>query len=226
TGGYLSMCGHDTIGYCTALVEAGLIEFDPSASTVEINVDTPACLVEVTVKLVYGKAEEVTSVNVRAFLLKSVTIDVLIIGHVDCDIAYGGNFYGLIDARKIGIELTEENATNIIQKAITIRNQINESVQVVHPEYPFIRGLTHIEFYGDPTHPDADVKNTVVVPPGGIDRSPCGTGTCAKLATLFNQNTLKENELFVHESIVGTLFKAQVLSETNVEGFQAVIPEV
>lgn len=226
TGGYLPMCGHDTIGFCTALIEAGLIEFDANAQSTNIKLDTPAGLVDVEVTLKNGKAEEVTFVNVPAFLLKSISIDVDGIGKVDCDIAYGGNFYGIIDSRTLNIDLVEENATDIINKAITIRNAINEKEEVVHPQYPFIKGLTHIEFYTDPVHPDADVKNTVIVPPGGIDRSPCGTGTSAKLATMYDKSEIEINEQFVHESIVGTLFKARVLEETNVKDYKAVISEV
>src|SRR5699024_4352371 len=158
TGGYLPMCGHDTIGCCTALVEAGLIEVEADADTKVLKLDTPAGLVEVTIKLEDGKAKEVTFVNIPAFLLKNIQIEVNGIGTVDCDIAYGGNFYGLIDARKLGIELTEENASDIIHKAITIRNAINEKESIVHPDFSFINGLTHIEFYTDPTDKDADVK--------------------------------------------------------------------
>lgn len=225
-GDYLPMCGHDTIGCCTALVEAGLVEIEPGATSKTLKLDTPAGLVEVNIKIENGKAKEVTFVNAPAFLLKSIQIDVEGIGTVDCDIAYGGNFYGLIDARQLSIALTEENAGEIIHKAITIRNAINEKEAVVHPEFPFISGLTHIEFYTDPTDKNADAKNTVVVPPGGIDRSPCGTGTCAKLATLFKRDELGINERFVHESIVGTLFKARVLSETSIKGYPAVVPEI
>src|SRR5690625_3960281 len=198
TGGYLPMCGHDTIGFCTALVEAGLIEYDPEASYTMIKLDTPAGLVDVKVTIEDGKAKEVSFVNVPSFLLKSITIDVEGIGTIDCDIAYGGNFYGIIDSRQIGIELTEDNATDIINKAITIRNAINEQEEVVHPEFPFIKGLTHIEFFTEPVHPEADVKNTVVVPPGGIDRSPCGTGTSAKLATMYEKKELEKNDTLIH----------------------------
>ncbi|WP_342513604.1 proline racemase family protein [Sporosarcina sp. FSL K6-1522] len=224
TGGYLPMCGHDTIGFCTALVEAGLIEVHEPLTN--IKVDTPAGLIDVDVKVVDGKAVEVTFVNVPSFLLKSIEIDVEGIGHVECDIAYGGNFYGIIDARKLGLSLTEDNATNIINKGIDIRNAINAVEEIVHPEFPFINGLTHIEFFTDPVHPDADLKNTVIVPPGGIDRSPCGTGTSAKLATLYKKKELGLDERFVYESIVGTLFKARVVEETTVMDLEAVIPEV
>lgn len=226
TGGYLPMCGHDTIGCCTALIEAGLIEYDPSNEYTEIKLDTPAGIVDVTISIQNGKATEVTFVNVPAFLLKTISIDVENIGTIDCDIAYGGNFYGIIEADPIGLELNVENANEIISKAIMIRNTINDQVEVIHPEFPFIRGLTHIEFFTAPAHPEADVKNTVVVPPGGIDRSPCGTGTCAKLATLYEKGEIAQCEIFIHESIVGTLFKAQVLEETQVGHKKAVISEV
>lgn len=224
TGGYLPMCGHDTIGFCTALIEAGLIEVKEPVTN--IKVDTPAGLINVDVQVVDGVAKEVTFVNVPSFLLKSIEIDVEGVGNVECEIAYGGNFYGIIDARKLGIPLVETNATNIINKGIDIRNAINATEEIVHPEFPFINGLTHIEFYTDPTHPDADLKNTVIVPPGGIDRSPCGTGTSAKLATLYKKKELGLDERFVYESIVGTLFKARVLEETKVKDLDAVIPEV
>ncbi len=224
TGGYLPMCGHDTIGFCTALIETGMIEVKEPYTM--IKVDTPAGLVDVTVKVEKGVAKEVTFVNVPSFLLKTVELDVEDVGHVVCEIAYGGNFYGIIDARTLDLQLTEENGASLISKGIKIRNAINATQEIIHPEFPFINGLTHIEFYTDPTHPEADLKNTVIVPPGGIDRSPCGTGTSAKLATLHSKNELKVDERFVYESIVGTLFTARILEEVTVGGVAGVIPEV
>ncbi|MFS0823828.1 proline racemase family protein [Bacillus sp. 1P02SD] len=224
TGGYLPMCGHDTIGFCTALVEAGLI--DVTDPTTKINLDTPAGLVKVEITVEDGKAKEVTFCNIPAFLLKSIVVEVDGIGTVSCDIAYGGNFYGIIDARQLGLELLPTNASTIIETAVKIRDEINRTTKVIHPEQPFINGLTHIEFYTDPSHPVATVKNTVIVPPGGIDRSPCGTGTSAKLATLYERNELGINEEFVHESIVGTLFKGKVLGKTKVGDLRAVITQI
>src|SRR5699024_3248617 len=214
TGGYLPMCGHDTIGFCTALVEAGLIETNEPYTI--INLDTPAGLVKTKVRVENGEAKDVTFANVPSFLLKTVELDIESIGSVQCEIAYGGNFYGIIDARKLGLDLTTANGSTIIDKAITIRNAINREIEIVHPEQPFINGLTHIEFYTEPAHPEADLKNTVVVPPGGIDRSPCGTGTSAKLATMFIKNEIQKNEPFVYESIVGTLFKAKIIETTAI----------
>ncbi|MBM7714871.1 proline racemase family protein [Siminovitchia sp. FSL H7-0308] len=224
TGGYLPMCGHDTIGVCTALTESGLISVKEPVTS--LTLDTPAGLVEVDILVENGKAVTVSFNNVPSFLLKSVSVDVEGIGEVQADIAYGGNFYAIIDAKSVGLDLIPENASDIIAKAINIRNAINESTEVVHPQFPFIRGLTHVEFFTEPTHKEADVKNTVVVPPGGIDRSPCGTGTSAKLAVLYANDEIGIEEEFVHESIVGTLFTGRVLHETQVQGMDAVVANI
>lgn len=224
TGGYLPMCGHDTIGVCTALAETGMIRITEPYT--HLKLDTPAGLVEVKIRVEKGKAKEVTFCNVPAFLYKSAEIDVEGLGTVSFDIAYGGNFYAITDARKLELELLPSNAAQIIDLAVRIRKAINQSMEVIHPEAPFIKGLTHVEFFTDPVDPRADVKNTVIVPPGGIDRSPCGTGTSAKLATLYAKNQIAIGEEFVHESIVGTLFRGRVLEETKVGERPAVITEI
>ncbi|PGZ96636.1 proline racemase [Bacillus pseudomycoides] len=224
TGGYLPMCGHDTIGVCTALVESGLIPTQEPITSLKL--DTPAGLVEVDISVENGKAKEVSFCNIPAFLLKRVSVDVEGIGRIDADIAYGGNFYAIIDAKSVGLELLPENASNIIETAINIRNTINEQFEIVHPQHPFIKGLTHVEFFTEPTHEEADVKNTVIVPPGGIDRSPCGTGTSAKLAVLYANQQISIGEEFVHESIVGSLFRGRVLETTDVEGIEAVVTKI
>src|SRR5699024_2127889 len=168
TGGYLPMCGHDTIGFCTALIEAGLV--DVTEPYTNLNLDTPAGLVKTKIKVEDGKAKEVTFANVPSFLLKSVAVDVEGIGQVSCDIAYGGNFYGIIDARELGLELTPDNASTIIEQGITIRNAINAEVDVIHPEFPFINGLTHMEFFIDTTHPEAAFIIYIFVSPYGFVR--------------------------------------------------------
>lgn len=224
TGGYLPMCGHDTIGVCTALVESQLIPVVEPFT--QVTLDTPAGLVDVNIRVEKGIAKEVTFKNVPSFFLKNVVIEDIEYGTVEVEVAYGGNFYGIIDARKLGLLLTVDNATKIINVGIRLRNAINAKEEIVHPEYPFIHGLTHMEFYTDPENPQAHLKNTVVVPPGGIDRSPCGTGTSAKVATLYKKGKLQLNEPFLYESIVGTIFTAQILEEVEVPGVQAIIPQV
>lgn len=223
TGGYLPMCGHDTIGVCTALIEGGIFPIDKTV----LRLDTPAGLVEAKLAIADGKVTQVTFTNVPSFLYKQdVCVNVNGLGEVHLDIAYGGNFYGLVDARPLGLALTPENASKIVQLAVKIRDEVNRCVDVVHPENPVIRGMTHVEFYGDPVAEGANCRNTVVVPPGGIDRSPCGTGTSAKVATLYVKGELAIGQKFVHESIVGSLFYAKVLEETSVGHLPAVVPQV
>lgn len=157
--------------------------------------------------------EEVTFVSTESFHLK--TVDVLFEGrNVRCDIAYGGNFYGIIRAEDLGLSLDIANSEGIVAAAMELRDVINSEHDVRHPEYPFINKLTHMELYEE----GEVVRNTVVVPPGGIDRSPCGTGTCAKVATLYKEGRISENDLFIHESITGSQFKARLISSKEENG--------
>lgn len=204
TGGYLPMCGHDTIGTCTALVELGYVE--RKEPTTEVVLDTPAGIVEAKCEVENGKVTEVTFNSTASFHLKTVEVNYLN-QIVRCDIAYGGNFYGIIKASDLDVTLDVSQSEEIVAKAMEVRDVINAEHEIKHPEYEFINKLTHMELYeeGDVT------KNTVIVPPGGIDRSPCGTGTCAKVATLFKVDKMKINDTFTHESITGSQFKAQLL---------------
>ncbi|TYP78905.1 proline racemase family protein [Paenibacillus methanolicus] len=223
TGGYLPMCGHDTIGVCTALIESGYFPVEKNV----IRLDTPAGLVEARLDINRGKVERVTFTNIPSFLYRrDVKVQVDGLGEVNLDIAYGGNFYGLVDARELKLPLLPTNGSKIVRLAVQIREAVNEQVEIIHPEIPVIRGLTHVEFYGDPVAPEAHCRNVVVVPPGGIDRSPCGTGTSAKVAVLYAKGELALNEEFVHESIVGSLFHAKALQETVVGTLAAVVPQI
>ncbi len=224
TGGYLPMCGHDTIGLCTALVECGLVSVCEPITT--IRLDTPAGLVRAEVAVHRGRAALVAFRNIPAYWHGRFRVQVDGIGEVSGDIAYGGNFYAIVDARPFGLPLLPSRAEEIVDKAVRIRHAVNAAVRVIHPESPFIQGVTHVEFYTDPADPSAHVRNTVVVPPGGIDRSPCGTGTSAKLATLHAHGEIGVGETFVHESIVGSRFTGRVLEEVKVGDYAGVITEI
>jgi len=199
-GGYLNMCGHDTIGVSTALVESGMIEAKEPVT--QIKLDTPAGLVVADVKVENYTAKEVSFTNVPSFLFANET-------KVD-----------------VGLEISPENATEIIRVARLCRKAINSQVSIYHPEKPYLKGVTHIEFSTEPTNPNADIKNAVVAPPGCLDRSPCGTGTSAKAASLFAKGQLKVGDTFVHESIIGSLFKCKVVGTAQVGDFKAIIPQV
>lgn len=224
TGGYLPMCGHDTIGFCTALVECGLIPVEEPITVIKL--DTPAGLVRAEVTVKDGTALQVAFRNIPAFLHSVSRVNVPGLGDVACEIAYGGNFFAIIDSRTCGLQLEPSNAAAIVRQAVQIRQAINKCLVVKHPESPFIQGVTHIEFYGEARDPEADLRNAVVVPPGGIDRSPCGTGTSAKLAALFAQGKIGLGETFVYESIVGSLFRGRVVEQTMVGMQPGVVTEI
>jgi len=224
-GGYLPMCGHDTIGCCTAMIEAGIVPAQEPVTT--IRLDTPAGLVVARVAVENLAAKGVTFRNIPSFLYQAdVEVDVPDYGRVRTDIAYGGNFYALVDVRQVGLEIAPERAGDLVRAGIAIREAVNAQHHVRHPEKAFIEGLTHVEFYGPAVHPEAHAKNAVVIPPGSIDRSPCGTGTSAKLATLYAKGELKLGQEFVHEGIIGTVFRARILEETKVGDLLAVVPEI
>jgi len=225
TGGYLPMCGHDTIGLCTAAVETGLVNVtEPDTN---ITLDTPAGLVQVKVKVTNGRALGVTFANVPSFLHhRDVQICLPDGTPITVDVAYGGNYYIITEAEPLGVELTTANASRLISLGVAIREATNSAVRIQHPVHPFIRGGTHVEFSGRPTHPEAHRKNVVIIPPGGIDRSPCGTGTAAKVAALHARGQLQVGEEFLHESIVGSIFRARALAETTEGGLPAVVPEI
>jgi len=224
-GGYATMCGHGTIGICTVLVETGMVEAKEERT--EIVLDTPAGLVRTMVDVRNGKAEAVTFKNVPSFLYRSdVAVDVPKLGRVIVDIAYGGNFYAILAAEQVGLELIPEQAGRLISVGTEIWRAVNEQVDIRHPEEPEINCVNYVEFSGPATHPSATMKNAVVVPPAGMDRSPCGTGTSAKLATLHAKGELRIGEDFVHESIIGSLFVGRAVEETMVGDFKAIVPTI
>jgi len=224
-GGYLPMCGHDTIGCCKALLETGVL---PKREPVtEIKLDTPAGLVTARVRVEDGTVQYVTFTNIPSFLYKAdVVVDVPEIGKVPVDIAYGGNFYALVDIKHVGLRVSPEMSRAIIHRGIAIRDAVNATIKVKHPEKPFIDKCTHVEFFSPPGDGYEHTRNAVVLPPGSIDRSPCGTGTSAKLATLYARRQIGINEVFIHESIIGSRFSSRVVEEVKVKDFAAVIPEI
>ena len=223
--GWLPMCGHGTIAACTVLVETGIIEAQEPVT--KIVLDTPAGIVRAEVRVENGSVKGVTIWNVPSFLYKSdVEVDVPTLGRVKVDIAWGGNFYAILPAESVGLKVAPEYAADLINYGRKIRRAIYEQVEVAHPENPLINCVTHVEFSAPPTHPEATMKNAVIYGPGQIDRSPCGTGTSAKMATLYAKGELGLNEEFVHESIIGSLFYGKLVEETQVGSYSAVVPTI
>ena len=224
-GGYLNMCGHGTIGASTIAIESGMVpKVEPYT---ELTLEAPAGLIRVKAAIENGRVKEVSFRNVPAFLYKEdVKINVPEIGEITLDIAFGGSFFAIVDAKQLGIKITPENATKLKDIGLKIRDIVNKEIKVQHPTLDHIKTVDLVEIYDEPTNPEATLKNVVVFGEGQVDRSPCGTGTSAKMATLFAKGKLKEGELFVYESIIGTMFKGKVVGTTKVGDFDAVIPEI
>lgn len=226
-GCYLPMCGHDTIGVATALVEAGMVEVTEPVTTIKL--ETPAGLINVRVEVKDSVAKSAAFTNVASFVMaRDIDLDVPGYGKIRLDVSYGGNPYAIVAAQKFGLTVEPKNAARLIEIAKLVRAAVDEQHPVSHPDpgLSYIDKCTHVEFYGPPTHPEAHAKNAVVIFPGAIDRSPCGTGSSAKLALMHAKNELKVGETFVHESIIGSLFYCKILETTEVAGIPAVIPEI
>jgi len=224
-GDYITMCGHGVIAISTALVEMGLVEVEEPTTTV--GLDTPAGLVRAEVAVEDGKAKSVTFQNVPSFLYKAdVDVEVPTLGSVRLDIGFGGAFYAILPAESVGLTVARENESEIISSAAKIRDALNDQVEVAHPEKPEINFVPSVMFSTEPTNPEATMKNALVYPPGQIDRSPCGTGTSAKMAILHGKGELALHEDFVHESIIGTLFYGKLIGETKVGSLPAVLPTI
>eukprot|EP00656_Telonema_subtile_P038397 TRINITY_DN4321_c0_g1_i10.p1 TRINITY_DN4321_c0_g1~~TRINITY_DN4321_c0_g1_i10.p1 ORF type:complete len:407 (+),score=86.30 TRINITY_DN4321_c0_g1_i10:96-1316(+) len=224
-GGYLNMCGHGTIGAVTIAIETGIVAAIEPVTTVII--DTPASVVTARATVKDGRVLEVALTNVPSFVLHTdVTVQIPDFGAVTLDIAFGGSFFAIIDARKLNLTVTPGNIQTFQDLGPKIRDAVNAQVEIVHPTLPHVTTVDLCEFYDDPTHPDATYKNVVVFGDGQFDRSPCGTGTSAKLALMYAKGEIVENAPFVYESVTGTLFRGRVLEQVTEGGVSAVRPEV
>ncbi len=224
-GGYLNMCGHGSIGAATVAVETGMVEMKEPETIVKM--EAPAGLIEASVKVKDEKVEEVSIVNVPAFLYKeNQTIELDGYGEITFDISFGGSFFAIVDAKFTGMKVEPKNAEALKKFGLALRDKINKEFEIQHPTLAHIKTVDLVEIYDEPTNEVANYKNVVIFGAGQFDRSPCGTGTSAKMATLYSKGKLELKEEFIYESIAGTLFKGRALEETEVGGYKAIIPEI
>jgi proline racemase/trans-L-3-hydroxyproline dehydratase len=223
---YLNMCGHGSICAVTVAVENGLVPVEEPKT--RLLLDTPAGLVKAVAEVRDGKAISVTVQNVPAFLfLKDGELELPDLGKLKYDIAFGGNFFALVKGEDLQIPLTPRYKQALSQAGLAIKKRVNESVKVKHPTLPHINTVDLVEIYGPPSEGgNAHAKNVVVFGNGQIDRSPCGTGTSAKMAALYFKNELALEEDFIYESIVGATFTGRLVKETKIGDQPAVIPEI
>ena len=222
--GLLPMCGHGTIGVATVLVETGMVEVSEPETVVRL--DTPAGLVEARVAVQDGRARSVTLRNVPSFLhAADAAVEVPGLGRVRYDMAFGGNFYALLPAADVGLEVDPAQSGALVQRGREIMTAINAVERPIHPEDPRIAGCRHVVFHA-PGRDGADARAATSIHPGWLDRSPCGTGTSARLAQLYARGELAVGDAFVNESVIGTRFTGRVVEETTVAGRPAIVPEI
>jgi len=223
--GVVHMCGHGAIAIATMLVETGAVPM--RAPETPVILDTAAGRVAARVHVEGDRVVGATIRNVSAYsALLDAKTEVPGLGAVPFDLAYGGHFYALVEAAAVGLELKPAQAGRIVETGERIRAVIEAEFPLVHPEGDQSRGLVYVQFYGPPRDPRAHLQNAVVVAPAGLDRSPCGTGTSARLANLWARGGIAVGREFVHESIIGTLFAARIVGITRVGAYEAVIPEI
>jgi proline racemase len=222
--GCLPMCGHGAIGVATVLVETGMVPVAEPETVVRL--DTPAGLVEARVAVRDGRAESVTLRNVPSFLLaRDRTIEVPGIGALSYDMAFGGNFYALLPAASAGLVVDPAHADELIRGGLAIMAAIDAADRPVHPADDRIAGCHHVVLH-EPGRDGADARAATSIHPGWLDRSPCGTGTSARMAALHARGELALDRPWVNESVIGTRFTGRLVAETEVAGRPAVVPEI
>ncbi len=226
TSGCLPMCGHGTIGSITIGIEEGiLVPKTPG----KVSMETPAGLVQVEYKQTGKKVDWVKLTNVKSYLAATdLTIDCKELGQLVFDVSYGGNFYAIIDPQKNFSGIQEFTASKLIQYSQELRKKINKKYpgKFVHPVNETINGVSHMLWTGDPISPEATARNAVFYGDKAIDRSPCGTGTSARMAQWSAKGKLKLGEEFIHESYIGSQFIGRVEKETSLGDIPAIIPSI
>ncbi len=226
TSGCLPMCGHGTIGTITIGIENGLIH--PKIKG-RVRLETPAGLVEIEYAQPKEKVEWVKLINVKSYLAETeLSVKCPELGELVFDVAYGGNFYAIIDPQKNFSGMHNFSATKLIQLSRELRKRINEKYpnSFIHPENDSIRDVSHLLWTGRPLDGKSSGRNAVFYGDKAIDRSPCGTGTSARLAQLYAKGELRLGEDYVHESYIGSTFIGRVEAEVDLDGKQAIIPSV
>jgi trans-L-3-hydroxyproline dehydratase len=222
--GYSTMCGHGVIALTTALLETGMLPRREPRT--EVVYDSPAGLIRASADVDGDRVISVAFRNVPAFRYAQGLDLATSVGPVRADVSYGGAFYALVDATDLGVEVLPENATTLTQLGMEIKRAVDRDIEVVHPEEPELRGIYGTIISEPPRTTDGDGRNITIYAEGAVDRSPCGTGTSAKLACLFADARILCGQPYVHESVIGTTFTGRVLGETSVGPYPAVETEI
>lgn len=224
TSGCLPMCGHGTIGTVTVALEEGFVTPREEG---RLALDTPAGRVDIEFERQGQYIEMVRLFNVGAYLAyRDVEVDVPGLGNLKCDIAYGGNYYAIFDPQPGFEGLEQMTVDEILRLSPGVRSRLNRLVHPLHPDDKTIKGVSHVMWTGRPTQANADGRNAVFYGDRAIDRSPCGTGTSARMAQLYGRGELRTGDKFVHESIIGSLFEGRIESEIRIGDHTGIRPSI
>ncbi|MCH2193203.1 4-hydroxyproline epimerase [Kordia sp.] len=226
TSGCLPMCGHGTIGTITIAIEESLIT--PKTAG-KIKMEAPAGLVEIEYQQTNKKVDWVRLTNVKSYLAaENLIVECPELGEITFDVAYGGNYYAIVDPQENFSGIHDFTASKIIQYSQVVRERINQKYpnQFVHPENDTIRDVSHMLWTGNPLDPTSSGRNAVFYGDKAIDRSPCGTGTSARIAQLHAKGKLRLGKEYIHESYIGSKFVGRIVEETNLDGKPAIVPSI
>ena len=225
--GYSTMCGHGVIAVVTMAIERGLIV---PRNGDAIVLDSPAGQIRARARVRRDaggtRVERVSFVNVPSFTLHAALPIRLGSREVSVDVAFGGAFYAIVDAESAGLPVRAEYLSDLRRAGMAIKHAVEAAVQVAHPEEPGLNGIYGTIFTGPPSSETAHLRNVTIFAEAEVDRSPCGTGTCAVMAVLAAMGLLGPDQPFVHESIIGTTFHGRVVGETTVGEYPAILPEI
>jgi proline racemase len=235
--GFSTMCGHGIIAVTTIAFERELLSGRPDGEpagqgrlTRALTLDAPAGQIRAKAVLSMDdgrrRVEQVSFVNVPSFVLASGVPVKIGKRTFTADVAFGGAFYAIVDAESAGLGMTSDRLVDLRQAGMAIKEAIEATVKVVHPEEPGLTGIYGTIFTGPASRADAHLRNVTVFAEAEVDRSPCGTGTCAVLSVLDAMGLTSPDEAFVHESVIGTVFRARAVGRTEVGGHPAIIPEL
>lgn len=220
--GFSTMCGHGVIAVVTIALERGLLTTSRDA----VVLDSPAGVIHAHADVGGGRVTAVRFRNVPSFVLHPGVVVRLGSRELRADVAFGGAFYAIVDSEAVGIPVVAERLPDLRKAGMEIKRAVEAAVRVEHPDEPGLHGIYGTIFTGPPSSSGADLRNVTIFADAEVDRSPCGTGTCAVMAVLAAMGVLGPEQTFTHESIIGTTFRGRVLEDTRIGEHDAIVPEI
>lgn len=217
--------GHDTLGVAVALIETGMVPVTEPVT--KIKLDTAAGVIDVEAQVKDGSVKEVSYISVPSFaLLTDLPLETTDYGSIHIDISWAGRLYAILPIESVGLTIGMNNSAKVIEAAQSIERDIRAKVNLNYPDLPFVQEISDVLFYSKPENPDVDIHDIAITLPNGVDRSPSGAGTSATAAVLYRKGKLHPGETFVEESVIGSCFRCEIVTETEISGFKGIIPKI